>query len=163
MAAKQAFLTAYSEKPVYFSPIGTEEEVTFSYEINKYGIKELLPTGTRNIQQEIDSYEEETKLENVLARCIAGDTSMLRPDGIYADVSKMPKNMIEARQSMQKLENLWNDLPIDIKKKYEMNLDMFIATAGKESWLIDMGMIEKQVETLEKVETITEAAKEAEA
>ena len=142
--AKQSFLTAYSERPVLFTPAGSTEENVFQYEINKYGLKELVVTGTRKIQEEINSYREETEIENVLARCIAGDSSMLRPDGIYADVSKMPKNMIEARQAMQKLENTWNDLPLEIRNKYNNNLDQFIAEAGKESWMIDMGMLQEK-------------------
>ena len=72
-----------------------------------------------------------------------GDNSMMRPDGIYTDISEMPKNLIEARQQMQQLENLWNGLDINIKREYDFDVEKFIGASGSDKWLKDMGLIEK--------------------
>lgn len=68
---------------------------------------------------------------------------MLRPDGIYADLTSMPSNLLEARQAMQQLENTWNGLDNEIKKKYNYDLDQFIGQSGTDSWLRNMGLLQE--------------------
>ena len=141
---KERFKTPYGERERYYTEPGNPIQPIYGYEINKYGLKELVQIGETNIYEIIQESLEETKIENILNRVAMGDNTVMRPDGMYADVSEIPKNLIEARQQMQKLENLWNTLDIEIKKKYEMNLDKFISQAGTEDWLLDMGLIKKQ-------------------
>lgn len=117
---------------------GTQTEDIYSYQVNSLGRKELVKTGERNIWEEIQAELEETKIENVLARALAGDGSVFRPDGIYADISTMPTNLIEARQEIQKLENLWATVPNDIKNKYNNSIEDFISASGSNEWLKDM-------------------------
>lgn len=144
MPAKILFKTAYGERErSYFSPTGNGMEDIWEYEINKYGQKVLVKTGEYSLYDQIQESLEETKIENILARVAAGDNSMMRPDGIYGDVTTAPKNLIEARQQMQKLENLWNGLDNEIKKKYDYDLDKFIGSSGSDEWLTDMKLIEK--------------------
>lgn len=113
----------------------------YEYEINKLGQKVLVKTGETNLYKKIQESHEETKIENVMARCIAGDTSMLKPDGLYVDTTQAPKNLLEARQAMQKLENVWSTLSNDIKRKYNFSIDEFIGKSGTEEWLKDMGVL----------------------
>lgn len=70
-----------------------------------------------------------------------GDNTVMRPDGIYADLTEAPKNLIEARQQMQMLENVWNGLDNDIKRKYDYSVDKFIGQSGTNEWLVDMGLL----------------------
>lgn len=138
-------------------PTGQPIENIYSYEIDSYGRKILKKTGETNLYEKIQASLEETKIENILARATAGDTSMLRPDGIYADLTEMPNNLLEARKAMQKLENTWNGLPNEIKEKYNYSLDEYIGKSGSESWLRDMGLLQsKEVET--KQATASESA-----
>lgn len=152
------FLTAYGEVRKDGSiPSGQETEAKYEYKINKHGQKKLEIVGEVNVYEQIQTYAEENKLENIMARCIAGDTSVLRPDGIYGDITNLPTNLIEARQAMQNLENTWNSVPQDIKNKYNNSLDEFIAKSNTEEWQKDMGLIPTQMEEtpVEKV-TATE-------
>ena len=142
------FISAYSEKKSFETPAGREERETYGYKVNKAGVKELVVTGMENVYDKIQEYLEETKIENVLARVIAGDTSMLRPDGIYSDVSKMPKNLIEAYQQITELENLWNSLPVETRNAYNNNVEEFVADAGSDNWLKSMGLTGVNVETV---------------
>lgn len=148
---KLPFKTAYSERERYFTPTGDGIEEIYGYEINKYGQKVLVKQGEYSLYDKIQESLEETKIENILQRVAMGDNSVMRPDGIYADVSEVPKNMIEARKSMQKLENLWNGLDNEIKKKYDYDVDKFIGASGTESWLQDMGLIKKEAELVAQV------------
>lgn len=137
------FKTPYGERKRHYTESGKELQNEYGYEINKLGQKVLVKTGEFNLYQKIQEAHEDTKIENVMARCIAGDTSMLRPDGLYADATKAPKNLIEARQQMQTLENLWNSLDINTRRKYNFSVDEFIGASGTTEWLKDMGMIKE--------------------
>lgn len=169
---KERFRTPYGERSRSHIPAGTFTEKTYGYKVDSYGRKILSCTGERDSYQEIQASLEETKIENILARALAGDNSVFRPDGIYADVADMPKNLIEARESIVKLENLWQSVPTEIKNKYNNNVEEFIGASGSEQWLKDMGLIGKndqieaatELKTPDKVSTLgqTEAQKGAE-
>lgn len=143
MANKERFKTAYGERETSYITSGSRYQDTYGYEINKYGIKELVKTGETDLYALIQESLEETKIENILKRVAMGDDTVIRPDGIYADTTEAPKNLIEARQQIQHLENVWNGLPIDTKRKYNMSVEDFIAKSGTEGWLVDMGLLTK--------------------
>lgn len=140
-ATKISFVTMYGEKPDHETPTGNGMQNEYGYDMNSKGQKVLVKTGEKNLYEEIQSYLEETKIENVLKRVAVGDMSDFRPQGIYQDVTEIPNNLIEARREMLKLENMWNKLPNETKAKYDFSVETFIAEAGKESWLVDMGYI----------------------
>lgn len=85
---------------------------------------------------------------------------MLRPDGIYADLSNVPNNLIDARRAMQEMENLWNGLDPDIKRKYDFDLDQFIGQSGSEGWLRDMGLLKEKTVEAPKTEIKEESKDE---
>lgn len=143
MPSKLPFKTAYGEREHYYVPSGDGMEEIWGYEINKYGQKVITKQGEYSLYDKIQESLEETKIENILQRVAAGDNSVMRPEGIYADVTEVPKNLIEARKEMQKLENLWNGLDNELKKKYDYDLEKFIGAAGNNEWLEDMGLITK--------------------
>lgn len=145
-ASKTAFKTAYTGRERVETPNGRRMQDEYGYEIDKFGRKVLVKTGETDLYAKIQEELEETKIENILKRVAIGDTSVLRPDGIYADLTEMPGNLLEARQMMQELENTWNGLPNEIKKKYNYDVEQYIAAAGKEEWLRDMGLLEPEPE-----------------
>lgn len=159
MGSKVIFRTAYADHERVPVESGSPIENEYGYEIDSYGRKVLVKTGETDLYAKIQLSLEETKIENILARCTAGDTSMLRPDGIYADLTEMPNNLIEARQAMQKLENTWNGLGAEIKNKYNNSLDTFIANAGKETWLRDMGLLPAEAKAVAEMEKVADTAK----
>lgn len=141
--AKLPWRTAYSGQVRMVTETGKPTAPKYEHIINKHGLKELKQTGEINVYEKIQENLEESKLENIIARVVQGDTSALRPDGLYMDTSELPKNMIEARQAIQKMENTWQTLPVELRAKYNHNLDEFIAKAGKTEWLEDMGLLKK--------------------
>lgn len=161
MASKIPFRMPYDYKFGRFTPenastpTGSPMQNEYSYKIDEYGRKILKKTGETDLYARIQESLEETKIENILKRVTMGDTSVLRPDGIYADLTEMPSNLIEARQAMQNLENIWGSLDNDIKRKYNFDVEEFIGASGSDSWLRDMGLLADKIE-----EPITETKKE---
>lgn len=137
---KLKFKTAYTGHERCVIPTGDGMEDIYMYEVNKYGRKELVNKGQKNLYAEIQAAHEETKIENLLARA-AGGENVFRPDGIYADLTQMPSNLIEARQTIQNLENLWNGLDKDMRNKYNNSLEDFIASSDTKEWAKDMGLV----------------------
>ena len=162
MNNKIVFKTAYTGHERKHTEAGRRMQDVYGYEIDAYGRKILVKTGETDLYAKIQGSLEETKIENILARCVAGDTSMLRPDGIYVDCSEVPTNMVEQMKAIQNLENTWNGLSNDIKKKYNYDVGQFIGQSGTEEWLRDMGLLEGKAEivaeSIEK-EKIPEPAK----
>ena len=153
MCAEKIILykTAYGERERVITECGKAIQPTYGYEINSKGQKILVKNGEKNIYEEIQAQAEDTKIENILKRVAIGDMSDFRPDGIYQDISEVPNNLIQAKREMQKLENMWQRIPNEIKSKYNWSVEEFIAQAGKESWLIDMGMIQPKTTIEEPV------------
>lgn len=140
------FLTAYGARKQNNTPTGKRLELTYGYKVNKKGQKELVINGETDVYEKIQSYLEDTKIETVLARAAAGDGTVFRPDGMYGDFTSAPKNLLEAQQMMQDLQNLWGNIPNEIKKEYGFSVENFVAEAGSEKWLESMGYKQKNQE-----------------
>lgn len=157
--SKPIFRTAYGERERHFVTSGSPIADEYGYEINKLGSKVLVKTGETNLYKRIQLHQESVQIENVLKRASIGDMSDFRADGIYIDTSELPKDLITARQQMQKVENLWNQLSPELKEKYHNDVGEFIGAAGSDGWLKDMGYIQDKPTTSEEV--ISEAKGEA--
>lgn len=146
---ENVFKTAFTGHERASTPVGSRYQSEFGYEIDKYGRKVLVKTGETDLYAKIQESLEETKIENIINRCIAGDTSVLRPDGVYMDLTEQPNSLLEAMQQIQNLENIWNGLSNEIKEKYNYDLGQYVAAAGSEDWQKDMGLLKEK----EKIET----------
>lgn len=136
------FITAYSKerRNNNSTPCGNDLEPTYGYEVDKKGLKVLKENGKKDVFSEIQTHLEDTKIENVIQRVIAGDESILRPNAIYGDISEHPKNMIEAMNMIHSLENTYSQLSDDAKKLYP-TIESFVENAGTENWMRVNGYI----------------------
>lgn len=117
---------------------------TYLWEINEKGEKALKLDQVINQQAEIDSYLEETKLENIIRRAsIDPDlAARLVPDigkGIQ-DYTEAPKNLAELQNIMLRAEQIWEDMPKEIKLKYDNDVDKFVADFGTVEWAKNLGI-----------------------
>lgn len=133
---------------------------TYLWERNEKGEKVLRLDQTIDQQAEIDSYLEETKLENIIRRAsIDPDiAARIKPDigGGIQDFTEAPQNLAELQNIMMRAEQIWDEVPKDIKLKFDNDVDKFIASFGTIEWAKNLGIYQRK-----KAET--EAKKEAEA
>lgn len=144
------FRTGYSGQVKNNCPSGKETRPTYEYVVDNKGRKELKQTGKENVYEKIQSEAENVKIENVLARVAVGDMNDFRAQGIYEDISNMPNNMVEAMQQIQEVKNHWKNLPNEIKEKYNYDVHQYIADAGSETWLKNMGLVKEVEKTTEQ-------------
>lgn len=141
MATSIKFRTAYTERKRANCPSGSRFKNEYAYERDEFGKKKLIKTGETDLYAKIQEGAEDTKLDNIIAKITQGDTSMVRPDGIYGDLTQAPSSLLEAMQQIQKLENIWGSLDNDIKRKYNFDMEEFIGASDTEEWARDMGLL----------------------
>lgn len=134
---------------------------TYLWERNEKGEKVLKLDQTIDQQAEIDSYLEETKLENIIRRAsIDPDlAARLVPDigkGIQ-DFTEAPETLAELQNIMLRAEQIWEDVPKEIKLKFDNDVDKFVASFGSVEWAKNLGIYaepeEPKKETESKKET----------
>ena len=138
---------------------------TYLWERNEKGEKVLRLDQTIDQQAEIDSYLEETKLENIIRQAsIDPDiAARIKPDigGGIQDFTEAPQNLAELQNIMMRAEQIWDEVPKDIKLKFDNDVDKFIASFGTIEWAKNLGIYqEKKAEAEAKKETEAAEAKE---
>lgn len=136
---------------------------TYLWEHNEKGEKVLRLDQTIDQQAEIDSYLEETKIENIIRRAsIDPDiAARIAPDlgnGIQ-DFTEAPHTLAELQNIMIRAEQIWDEVPKEIKLKFDNDVDKFIASFGTVEWAKNLGIYkEKQADGKQPEPTeITEA------
>lgn len=117
---------------------------TYLWERNEKGEKVLKLDQVIDQQAEIDSYLEETKLENIIRRAsIDPDlAARLVPDmgsGLQ-DTTEMPKNLMELQNIMLRAEQIWDEIPKEIKLKFDNDVDKFVSSFGTIDWAKNLGI-----------------------
>lgn len=132
---------------------------TYLWERNEKGEKVLKLDQIIDQQAEIDSYLEETKIENIIRRASIDPNiaERIAPNlgGGIQDFTEAPQTLAELQNIMIRAEQIWNEVPKEIKLKFDNDVDKFIASFGTEEWAKNLGIY-----TDEK--TAAEAAKAAE-
>ena len=132
---------------------------TYLWKINERGEKVLELDQVIDQQAEIDSYLEETKLENIIRRASIDPNIAARiaPDlgGGIQDFTEMPHTLAELQNIMIRAEQIWDEVPREIKLNFDNSVDKFITSFGTVEWAKNLGVYkEKQadVKTTEAAE-----------
>lgn len=104
---------------------------TYGKEIDKDGKVHIVETGKTNLYEKIQACKDDTLIYNILDRFVAGDVSVLQKNqGVYADITEMPKTLAEAQQSLITAENYFNSLPLDVRAEFNHSFSEFLASAS---------------------------------
>lgn len=121
---------------------------TYLWERNEKGEKVLTLDQTIDQQAEIDSYLEETKLENIIRRAsIDPDiAARIKPDigGGIQDFTEAPQSLAELQNIMMRAEQIWDEVPKEIKLKFDNDVDKFIASYGSVEWAKNLGIYKEK-------------------
>ena len=121
---------------------------TYLWERNEKGEKVLTLDQVIDQQAEIDSYLEETKLENIIRRAsIDPDiAARIKPDigGGIQDFTEAPQTLAELQNIMMRAEQIWEEVPKDIKLKFDNDVDKFIASFGSVEWAKNLGIYQEE-------------------
>lgn len=133
---------------------------TYLWERNEKGEKVLKLDQIIDQQAEIDSYLEETKLENIIRRASIDPNIAQRiaPElgGGIQDFTEMPQTLAELQNIMIRAEQIWDEVPKESKLKFDNDVSKFIASFGTVEWAKNLG-IYKEEQAYDKVTEATEA------
>lgn len=110
------------------SCVGSHMKPTYKMSVDDNGKRELKKSGEFNLYAEIQSHKDSCSIDYILTRFVNGDASALsRVQGIYGDFSEMPTTLAELSQRVIDAENLFNNLPLDIREQYNFSPSEFFA------------------------------------
>lgn len=140
---------------------GEKMRRTYLWQMNAKGEKVLVVDQEIDQQAEIDSFLEETKIENIVRRASIDPAiaERLIPEtgGGIQDFTEAPQTLAELQNIMLRAKQIWKDVPKEIKLKFDNDVDKFISSYGTVEWAKNLGILEEKP----KVETNAGEAKEA--
>lgn len=135
MATKEIFRTQFTPHKRSISPAGEKIEIRHRAEIGTDGKRRLVKDRKVAIYDLIQSNKEECEIENIIRRSIEGDYNALNAkQGVFADITGMPKSIAEAQQLVINLKESFDKLPKEIKAKFEHNAEIYVAEYGTDTW-----------------------------
>ena len=112
---------------------GSGMKDTYKMHVDEDGKRELRKSGEYNLYAEIQSYKDSVSIDYILARFVNGDeTALSRAQGVYGDFTEMPTTQAELCQRIIDAENLFNQLPLDIREQYNFSPSEFFAQLDSE-------------------------------
>lgn len=131
----------------------------FLEEYDKHGISRFNRVGSVNAFDEVQSHAEYSDLKNVIKRFQLGDeTALGNPEkAIYADVSHMTMNLMEAQNMINSAKADFDKLDVETKKRFNNNFMEYAASAGTHAWFKALGYqpkeaIKEVVDPVEKMD-----------
>lgn len=126
---------------VFASDPGSPIHQLYAPKVNKDGSLELVPSGTENTDEFIQAQCESTDIRTLIARVNTGDLSALNVhQGMFGDFTNMPKTYAELLQNQINGKAAFDKLPVDIKKKFDNDVNKFLASAGEDAWFDNLGI-----------------------
>lgn len=114
---------------------GSPEKITYKLKVLPDGTTKLVEAGKENIQEYIQSFADSTDINNIMTRLANGDVSVLNKSvPQFGDFTGMPSNLAEFMQLEIDCKNLFDSLPIETKKQFDMDKNKFLAQAGGIEW-----------------------------
>lgn len=146
------FTTQFSKKNRVRSKHGNPYVTEYIAEYDTAGVLQLRENGKKNLYEYIQSHEESVNVKRILERYRQGDvTALNRVQAKYMDVTDMPKSLVEAINLVEQSKVEFNQLPVDVKAKFNHNYAEWLLSAGSGEWLEKMGVPKKAEENSEVI------------
>lgn len=163
MAEKKPFRTILDPAPIIVTNPGSEEEIIWAMKITESGDQEFYVKGKTNVYEKIQMFADECDLEQILVRCTqTGDISLMNQrQPFFMDLEDIPDNIFEAHRKIKEAEQVFMNLPLEVRQSYENNFDKFLADFGSEKWMKAVGYT-KEEKAAEKEEKTTKGEEKTE-
>lgn len=113
------FYSLSEPRPVEVNPAGDSVVQEFELEYSPQGVPHLVPTGTYDLYEVIQSFRDECDLGKIFQRYANGDVMALnKRQGVYADISNIPQDIFAAANLLARVEAIYNDLDEVSRKRF---------------------------------------------
>ncbi len=112
------FYSLTDPRPVDVNPSGDSVVQEYELEFSPQGVPHLVPTGTYDLYDVIQSFCDECDLGKIFQRYANGDVMALnKRQGVYADISNMPQDVFSAANLIDRVEAIYNGLSEDLRSR----------------------------------------------
>lgn len=137
-----------------------EYEPDYLEVIRKDGTKELEEVGQTNIYEQIQSYAEQCKIENILHAAAMGDLSAFNQrETTYADATTLPKSLMEAQNLVLRMKQEFETMPLEVREIFNNSPEMYVNMMGTEEFNQKMAPYNKKIADIEKAGSMKEYQK----
>lgn len=119
----------------FISPSGDGYIDEYEFKKDEKGFDELVKTGRRNTQEEIQSFAESANITNIINRFMNGEIELLHAvDGDYVDVRDAPTSYADYFAKVKEAEKIFEQLPDEIKDKFDNDAEKFFLEFGTDTF-----------------------------
>lgn len=119
----------------FASDPGSPIREVYTPSIDFDGQIKLVCTGKEDLQKLINADRDSCDVNSVLQRFQTGDVSaIVKGNPVFLDVTGMPKTLAEAYALNFRAEHAFENLPADVKARFDNNFYLFLQSAGSEQW-----------------------------
>lgn len=141
------FRSAYSGQVRHTSLTGNGREPKYEYKVTDEG-RELVKTGETDVYALIQSRLDETKIENIIKRATYDPAALGNQDWqtskTMTDISNAPTNYHEWYGRIKDAEAEFEKLPVEVKNKWNNDVEKYIMAYGTKEWADKMGILPKK-------------------
>lgn len=138
------FRTKFDRLEIFSNP-GDPIKVDYIGQYDENGEIDLVQTGEHSFYDEIQSHRDSCDLQLILKRFLDGDESALaRRQGMYGDFTSMPKTYMEMLNMSIKAEQMFSELPVEVKERFGNNFALWLNEVNTEDWARKMGFTPKE-------------------
>lgn len=125
-----------SKSDDYRSKSGSMYLDEYEYRVDKEGVKKLVKTDKKtNVYERIQADYDSTDINKLMLRFSLGDTSAINVrEGKYIDVTEMPTTLAELFDKAVQAEQLFTELPVDLKEMFNNSPSEFFAAYGSKEF-----------------------------
>ena len=164
MATKKImpFRTPMDERKIVYTNPGKPEEEIIALKINEKGEEEFYIKGKTNLYEKIQMFKDECDIEQILLRCTEqNDLSLLNQrNPLYVDFSEFPDNMIDSYRKIKDAENIFKELPLEVRNEFNNSFSEFLAKFGTKEFMKALGLVKEEPTEEIKTETDQKGEKE---
>lgn len=115
---------------------GSKEKKVFRRSIDANGVRSLVFTGVKNTYREIQENLHGSTVSDIVARSLLGDNTDYTADpAAFVDLTTSPKNLMEAQNMLIRSRDLFNSLPVDVRKEYDNNFSSWLSSVNDGSFV----------------------------
>lgn len=142
------FPTQYDKPKRKFTNAGSRIHEIYVGKYDENGHMFLEKTGEEDIYAQIQSHKDSVDINVLMKRYANGETDVLsRVQGVFADVSGMPRTYAEMMNLVNDSTSAFESLPVDVREKFNHNVMEFLQQSGTDQWYDKLGLRKSEVKS----------------
>ena len=132
-------MVRYADNTIVSEP-GNPIHVLYKPVVGDDGSIDLVEAGKENTDDIIASFADSCDIQTILSRVQNGEVGLLNQrEGMYGDFVDFPKTYAEVLQLQIDSAKMFNNLPQDVRMKFDNDPNKFFVQAGSAEWVDKLG------------------------